>query len=227
MMKRLLLFDMDGTLIDPHKAITTAIQHALTAEGIEVADYSQLNYFIGPPIRDSLFEMYGMTDSAKIERIVDKYSEHFLEHGIEANKLYPGIIDMLRQLKDAGFTLTVATSKLMISAVKIAEYLEFDKYFDLIIGCEYDGRRSHKREVIEYVLEKSGEYSSAVMIGDRKYDIIGARETGIDSIGVTWGYGPREELEQENPGLIVDTVPELTQALLRHPKTGPAHHSTA
>ena len=216
-MKKLILFDLDGTLIDPHTAITKAMQHALALEGIEIVDRNQLNPFIGPPIRDCLRELYNMTDTEKIERIVSNYREYFLEKGIYQNTLYPGIIHMLQQLKDAGLTLTIATSKLMVSAKKIAEYLEFDHYFDLIIGCEYDGTRSHKREVIDYILDEldpKRQYSP-VIIGDRKYDIIGARETGIESIGITWGYGSREELAQEHPTLIVDSVETLCRTLLK------------
>jgi len=193
------------------------MQHALALEGIEIVDRNQLNPFIGPPIRDCLRELYNMTDTEKIERIVSNYREYFLEKGIYQNTLYPGIIHMLQQLKDAGLTLTIATSKLMVSAKKIAEYLEFDHYFDLIIGCEYDGTRSHKREVIDYILDEldpKRQYSP-VIIGDRKYDIIGARETGIESIGITWGYGSREELAQEHPTLIVDSVETLCRTLLK------------
>ena len=214
-MNRLCLFDFDGTLIDPHTAITTAAQYALATEGINVMDRNELNPFIGPPLRDSLQEFYNITDQEKIERIVDKYREYFLEHGIYQNKLYPGVIAMLQQLKDAGLTLAIATSKLMQSAQKIAEYHEFDHYFDLIIGCEYDGTRSRKSEIIDYILTRLDPERrySPIMIGDRKYDIIGAREMEIDSIGVTWGYGSREELERENPTLIVDSVEALSRVL--------------
>jgi len=214
-MKKLCLFDMDGTLIDPHVSITSAMQHALAIEDIQIEDRSVLNSFIGPPIRESLKEFYHFTEPKQVERILHNYREHFLEHGIYTNDLYPGIVEMLQQLQDAGFTLAIATSKLMLSAELIAKHLEIDRYFDLIIGCEYDGRRSSKGEVIECVLGKldpKREYSP-VIIGDRKYDIIGARETGIDSIGVTWGYGSREELEREQPGHIVESVAELHQVL--------------
>jgi len=205
-----------GTLIDPHTAITTAAQYALGLEGIEIADRNQLNPLIGPPLRDSLREYFNLTDPQQIERIVDKYREYFLEKGVYQNELYPGVVEMLQQLKSAGLTLAIATSKLMISAQKIAEHLEFDWYFDLIIGCEYDGTRSHKSEVIDYVLERLDpkKQCAPVMIGDRKYDIIGAKEVGIESIGITWGYGSREELEQEKPDLIVDSVEALCAQLL-------------
>ena len=215
-MNKLCLFDLDGTLIDPHTAITKGIQYALASVGIEVTDRNQLNPFIGPPLRDSLREFYNFTDADEIERLVCKYHEYFSENGIYENTLYPGVIEMLEQLKDAGCTLTIATSKLMVNAVKIAEYLKFDQYFDLIIGCELDGSRSRKCEIIDYILAAIDPVREnfPVMIGDRKYDIIGAREMGIDSIGVTWGYGSKEELEKENPTLIAESIEELLHTII-------------
>jgi len=215
-MKKLCLFDLDGTLIEPHTAITKGVQYAMAFEGIEIVDRNTLNPFIGPPLRDSLRTCFDITDAEQIERIVSNYRDYFLEKGIYENELYPGIIDMLEQLKDAGCVLAIATSKLMLSAQKIAEYLQFDHYFDLIIGCEFDGTRSHKSEVIDYVLKALDPHRqhAPVMIGDRKYDIIGAREMGIDSIGITWGYGDREELEKEQPTLILDSVAELGRVLV-------------
>lgn len=212
--KRLCLFDLDGTLIDPFNAITTGIQHGLRSVGVDVEDRRQLTQFIGPPIRDSLRE-YGNFTEDEIELIVSNYRAYFAEKGIYENTLYPGVVDMLKQLKDAGYTLSIATSKLESSAVAILKYLEFGQYFDLVVGCEADGTRSHKSEVIKSVLDEldPNRQYLPVMIGDRKYDIIGAREMGIDSIGVLWGYGSREELMAEAPGVIVGSVGELREVL--------------
>ena len=213
-MKKLCLFDLDGTLIDPHTSITKGMQHALTFVGIKIEDRNKLNCFIGPPIRDSLQQFYNFTNSEEIELVVNKYLEYFEEKGLYENTLYPGIIDMLNRLKDAGLTLTIATSKPMVNAIKIAKHLKFDQYFDIIAGCELDGTRSRKKEVIDYVLSNDTyKKQVSVMIGDRKYDIIGAREVDIASIGVTWGYGSREELKKEKPTLIVDSIEELIEAL--------------
>ena len=214
-MKKLCLFDLDGTLIDPHTAITTGFQYALRSVGIEVEDRNQFNAYIGPPLQDAFRAFHHFTD-AEVDRLVGKYREYFTENGIYQNHLYPGIIEMLNHLKAADMTLTIATSKLKDFAERIAKHLDFDGYFDAIVGCELDGTRGRKREVIDYILQAfdPDRQYAPVMIGDRKYDIIGAREMGIDSIGITWGYGSREELEQENPTMIVDSVEELCQVLV-------------
>ena len=212
-MKRLCLFDLDGTLIDPHTAITTGVQVAMKEVGVDIPDRNQINHFIGPPIRDSIRTMGNFTDE-EIERVVDKYREYTFEKGIYQNTLYSGIIDMLERLKSEGFTLTIATSKMLIMANQIADNLKFSQYFDLIMGCEPDGTRSRKSEVINAVLERYKNPIKPVIIGDTKYDIIGAKEAGISSIGVTWGYGSFEELQTAGADIIVDSMDELYGVLL-------------
>ena len=215
-MKKLCLFDLDGTIIDPFISITSGVQYGLRDQGVIVTDLHELTYFIGPPIRDSLRTCYPSFTDEQVEKFVVKYREYFAMKGYNENKLYPGVINMLNQLKDAGLILTIATSKYKESAKEIARLLEFESYFDLIVGCEFDGTRSLKADVIAHVLKEAdprGQYSP-VMIGDRKYDIIGANACGIESIGVTWGYGSREELESEKPAYVVDSVEELTGLLL-------------
>jgi len=212
-MKKLCLFDLDGTLIDPHAAITTGVQIALKELGLDIPDRNQLNHFIGPPIRDSIRAMGDFTDD-EIERAVAKYRETF-ERGIHLNKLYPGIIEMLEKLKNEGLTLTIATSKMLIMAEQIAKNLNIHQYFDIIMGCEPDGTRSRKSEVINAVLEKYESPVSPVIIGDTKYDIIGAKESGIASIGITWGYGTKEELEDAGADIIINSIDELCAVLLK------------
>ena len=211
-MKRLCLFDLDGTLIDPHAAITTGVQVAMRELGVDIPDRNQINHFIGPPIRDSIRTMGNFTDE-QIERVVDKYREYTFKEGIYLNTLYPGIVEMLEKLKGE-VILTIATSKMLIMANQIAENLKFDHYFDLIMGCEPDGTRSRKSEVIAAILEKYDNPIKPVMIGDTKYDIIGAKETGISSIGVTWGYGSREEMQAAGADIMVDSMDELCDLLL-------------
>ena len=212
-MKRLCLFDLDGTLIDPHAAITTGVQVAMQEVGVDIPDRNQINHFIGPPIRDSIRTMGDFTDE-EIERVVDKYREYTFAEGIYLNKLYPGIVEMLEKLKSE-VILTIATSKMLLMANQIAENLEIIDYFDLIMGCEPDGTRSRKSEVILAVLEKFESPVNPVIIGDTKYDIIGAREAGIASIGITWGYGTRKELEEHKADIIVDSMNELCDVLLK------------
>jgi len=213
-MQKLCLLDLDGTLVDPIEGITGSFSYALESFGTKVPDKYALAKYIGPPIRDS-FREAGFAE-AQIEEAVSKYREHFVKTGIFENTLYPGIIDMLEQLKNSGVIMAIATSKVASYAEIIAEHFGFEKHFILIAGSELDGTRSQKSEVITYALDilDPERKMSPVMIGDRKYDILGAREVGIDSIGVTWGYGSRQELESAGAVRLVDSPRELCEVLL-------------
>ena len=218
-MKTLCLFDLDGTLIDPYEAMTKGLQYALASQGVEITDRRQFIPYIGPPLRETLREFAKFTDEDKIEAMVKAYREHFLQEGIYENPLYPGVSQMLETLKNAGIPMAIATSKYIESAIKVVEYLKIDHYFETIVGSELDGSRSRKAEVIECVLDEIDPKRQylPVMIGDRKYDIIGAKETEsvhVKSIGITWGYGSQEELQQENPDMVIDTVENLVATLL-------------
>jgi len=214
-LNRLILFDLDGTLIDPHESITKGVQHTLSTAGIIVDDRTKLNCFIGPPMRTSLREFYGFTDNEQIEKLYKTYLEYFAINGIYENILYPNVKETLTELKNCGFTLVVATSKLMTNAINIAKYLQIDGFFDEIIGSNLDGSRSRKSEIINYILEKYDPQKKRlpIIIGDRKYDIIGAKESEIPVIAVTWGYGSREELEEHKADYIVDTFEEMVNLL--------------
>lgn len=214
--KKYMLFDLDGTLTDPQEGITNSVAYALEQYGINVEDRSSLNKFIGPPLKDSFMEYYGFTED-RAEEAVWKYREYFNEDGIFENKVYPGIPQMLQRLNDQGKILIVATSKPTVYAKRILERFELSQYFADVQGSEMDGRRTKKEEVISYALEQNQitDNAQAVMIGDREHDIIGAKKCGLDSIGVLFGYGSREELEGCGAGQIVDTVQMLEDLLIR------------
>jgi len=214
--KKYMLFDLDGTLTDPQEGITNSVAYALEQYGIHVEDRSSLNKFIGPPLKDSFMEYYGFTED-RAEEAVWKYREYFNEDGIFENKVYPGIPQMLQHLKDQGKILIVATSKPTVYAKRILERFELSQYFADVQGSEMDGRRTKKEEVISYALEQNQitDNAQAVMIGDREHDIIGAKKCGLDSIGVLFGYGSREEMEGCGAGQIVDTVQMLEDLLSR------------
>ncbi|WP_394919713.1 HAD family hydrolase [uncultured Robinsoniella sp.] len=214
--KKYMLFDLDGTLTDPQEGITNSVAYALEQYGIHMEDRSSLNKFIGPPLKDSFMEYYGFTED-RAEEAVWKYREYFNEDGIFENKVYPGIPQMLQHLKDQGKILIVATSKPTVYAKRILERFELSQYFADVQGSEMDGRRTKKEEVISYALEQNQitDNAQAVMIGDREHDIIGAKKCGLDSIGVLFGYGSREEMEGCGAGQIVDTVQMLEDLLSR------------
>lgn len=213
-MKDYLLFDLDGTLTDPEEGITKAVQLALAHFGIQVEDRTQLRPFIGPPLWDQFTE-WGLTGEQANEA-VSVFREYYLEKGVYENKEYAGIREMLGALKGAGYRLYVATSKPEGMAKIVTDYFGLTELFDRVAGASTDQERVRKADVIRYLLEAEGitDLSAAVMIGDRKHDVLGAKEVGMDSIGVLYGYGDRDELETAGAGYIAATVEELEEFLL-------------
>jgi len=214
-MYNLCLFDLDGTLTDPKLGITKSVQHALNHFDIQISNLDQLEKFIGPPLRDSFREFYGFT-AAEAELAVAKYREYFPQKGIFENQLYPGILETLAKLQSSGITMAIATSKPTIYAEKIAQHFGFKKHFATIIGSELDGTRSKKSEIIHHVLKEidPARKMNPLMIGDRHYDIIGANETAIHSIGVTWGYGSQEELTAAGATFIASSQAQLCEIIV-------------
>lgn len=211
---KVVLFDLDGTLTDPKIGITKSVQHALQKAGVMVNDLDELEPFIGPPLQVSFQEIYGFNDT-QITQAIRDYRERFTERGMFENKLYEDIPALLAHLKQQGYILTIATSKPTVFAEQIIKYFQLESYFDLVVGSHLDGSRSAKGEIIAEVLQQLDSYPKEqfIMIGDRKYDLIGARENQIDAIGVTYGFGSLEELKNEEPTYIVDHVNDLLKYL--------------
>ena len=200
------LFDLDGTLTDPAIGITNSASYALKKWGIEVSDRSELYKFIGPPLLDSFSNYYGFTREDS-ERAVEYFREYFSVKGMFENSVYDGISKVLSELKAKGKTLIVATSKAEIFAKKILEYFDLDGYFDFVSGATLDSSRVKKEDVIDYALCSCGieDVSRMVMIGDREFDVFGAKHFGMDSVGVLYGYGSRDELTAAGATYIVET----------------------
>lgn len=214
------LFDLDGTLTDPREGITKSVQYALKKHGIEEPDVRKLEFFIGPPLRDTFMKEYGMSKEEADIAVAD-YRERFAPVGIFENKIFEGIDKMLSVLKENGMKLAVASSKPTVFVHQILEHFGIGQYFDVIVGSELDGRRDSKEEVVEEALRQleilkmpsEEKKSSCAMIGDRKFDIQGAKAYGLTGVGVRFGFADEGELEEEGADFIVDTVEEL-QALL-------------
>ncbi|MNH94770.1 5'-nucleotidase [compost metagenome] len=203
------LFDLDGTLTDPKVGITKSVQYALHRFGIEVNDLDQLNSFIGPPLMLSFQELYGFTE-AQANQAIRYYREYFQDQGIYENELYDGMIELLSLLKNQNRTLVIATSKPAVFAERILSYFHVDMYFDFICGSELDGTRSDKAEIIQYILTRMQiSNHAAIMIGDRKFDIIGANQNDVDAIAVAYGYGSKQELTESHPKYYADSVTQL------------------
>ena len=210
----LCLFDLDGTLTDPKEGITKSVGYALSSFGIHTPDLDELTKFIGPPLHESFCKYYHFSD-AEAEEAIRKYREYFSETGIYENAKYPGIGVLLGLLKVNNIALAIASSKPTVYVDRIAEHFGFRHYFDFVAGSELDGTRSRKSEVIHYALDAVDfdRKKTAVMIGDREHDIVGATETGIDSIGITWGYGSHDELQAAGATWIADSIDELYQII--------------
>lgn len=209
-----ILFDLDGTLSDPMVGICSAVQHALRHFGIEVADIRTLTPFIGPPLEQSFRELYGLAPSQMAEAH-QAYNEYYLERGMYENVPYNGMADLLARLRQAGKHLYVATSKPEPLARRILEHFALIDYFDFVGGDTPDWQRSAKEQVIRHVLASCPalDPAQAVMVGDRRYDIIGAHANGLAAIGVLYGYGSREELADAGADCIVRDLEELERVI--------------
>ena len=209
-----ILMDMDGMICDSARGILTSIKYSLDYLGIET-DLELLRPFLGPPIRDSYKKAFNL-EGEKLELAVAKYRERYIPIGMFENDLYPGIYDLIRDLKSDGRIIILATGKVGDQAEQILKHFDLYKYFDFVAGCEFDGTRSYKHEIIEYALENIGALDKkghAVMIGDRYHDITGAAKAGVASIGVLYGYGSREELEEHSADYLVESVEQLRELL--------------
>ncbi|MBE5921641.1 MAG: HAD family hydrolase [Lachnospiraceae bacterium] len=213
-MYQTILFDLDGTLTEPALGITNSIMYALKKWDIEVEDRSTLYNFIGPPLVDSFAKYYGFSPE-DCELALKYYREYFSVKGMYENEIYPGIRELLATLKNAGKTVVLATSKPEEFAVGILKYFEIDGYFDFVAGASMDGVRSKKSDVIDFAIAGAGitDLSATVMIGDREYDILGAKHAGIDSIGVLYGYGNYEELNNAGATHIAGMVEDILSLL--------------
>ena len=210
-----ILFDLDGTLTDPKEGITKSFQYALKHMGIIEENLDALEKVIGPPLKDSFMEFYGMNEEDALEAVA-KYRERFKTIGLYENEIFDGIRELLEHLQKEGFLLAIASSKPTVFVEQICEHFEIKQYFHHIVGSFLDGRRSEKEEVIEEAVKEFGEENldEIIMVGDRKFDIIGAHQKGLKAIGVTFGYGGEKELKAAKADYIVNTVVELEKMLI-------------
>lgn len=212
-MYQTLLFDLDGTLTDPKEGITNSVAYSLASFGIH-AEPTELIPFIGPPLLESFMQFYGF-DREKAQLAVGKYREYFSDRGIWENRVYPGAAELLAALKARGKAVALATSKPEVFARRILERYQLIEYFDVVCGSCLDGSRTKKSEVIQTALERLSQAGKAidvplcVMIGDRLHDIEGAKAVGMDSIGLTFGYGGEQELRDAGATYLVGRFEEI------------------
>ena len=202
------LFDLDGTLTESGIGITRSVAYALRKHGIEEPDQKKLDRFVGPPLIDSFIRFYGFS-AEQARQAVDDYREYYAVKGIFENRVYDGVVSMLQGLKAAGVRCILATSKPETYAIQILEHFGLMPWFDRVAGATMDEKRTNKAEVIAYALEGAAADSRVLMVGDREHDILGARANGLDSVGVLYGYGSREELEVAGATYIAAAAEEI------------------
>lgn len=208
------LFDLDGTLTDPAEGITNSVAHALRRMGMTPPPKENLLSYIGPPLTYGFTE-YGGVPESEAAHAVELYREYFADRGLLENEMYGGVPELLRTLKETGVGVYLATSKPTVYSKRILEHFGIAKYFDGVVGSELDGRRVDKAEVIRFVLDTYGiPRDTAVMVGDRKFDISGALAEGIDAIGVSYGYGSEGELRTAGTDVIAASPAELSELLM-------------
>ena len=218
-MYQYVLFDLDGTLTDPKEGITKSVQYALKSFDIEEKNLDKLEPFIGPPLRDSFREFYGI-DGEDTERAVAVFRERFEKIGIKENQIYPGMAQLLHDLKERGVMLAIASSKPQEFVHIVLRNFEIEDCFCVIVGSEKDGTRDTKIEVLTEALsqlkKKAGrrfKTEKTLMVGDRRFDVEAARELGISSAAVTYGYAPEGELERCAPNYMADSVEQLEEII--------------
>ncbi len=210
-MPKAILFDLDGTITDSGEGIIKSAAYALEYFGLPVPDTDAMRSFVGPPLRDT-FQKFGVP-AESCDEAVEKYRERYIPIGIYENFPYPGIENVLARLKEQGCRLYIATSKPEWMAVDVLKRFRLESYFHIIAGATMDGTRDTKSDVIAYLLAQTGTVSDAVMVGDTAFDVIGAAAHNIPCIGVSWGYGSVEQMQNAGAAAIANNMDELYMLL--------------
>ena len=211
-MKKTILFDLDGTLTDSGEGIINCVIYALERFGLPIPPRDSLRYFVGPPLHESFVKQGVPAELA--EEAVAVYRERYVPTGMFENTPYDGVRELLEKLNANGYTLYVASSKPEWMCVKILEHFDLAKYFKMICGATMDTSRTNKEAVIEYLIQKNSRSDNMIMVGDTKFDVLGAKAHGIPCVGVSWGYGAVEEMREAGAAFVADTMEQLKEYLL-------------
>ena len=209
-----IMFDLDGTVTDPKEGITASVQYALRHLGIEPPDRDALCSFIGPPLAYSFERMFGLT-GGQVDIAIEKYRENYRGGAVFDCTVYDGIPQLLSWLRDTGRTVMLATSKPTVFANMILEKFGIARYFDVVCGSELSDKSENKSRIMEKAIRQAGaeDRSSVLMIGDRKFDVIGSRDNGVDCVGVLFGYGSEEELREAGATYIASSVDGIKEII--------------
>ena len=221
MRKKYILLDLDGTLTDSSEGITKSVQYALEKMGITENDMAVLKRYIGPPLNESFTRFHGLSDEDSLKAVA-YYRERYADTGLYENKLFDGIKEFRAGLKKEGYIVALATCKPEIYVPTILKHFDIEQYFDVAVGSELEGgKRRHKDDVIEEVISQIIKLkdipatdiydvkADAIMIGDRKDDVLGAKDAGIESIGLRYGFAEADELENAGADYILENVEDI------------------
>jgi phosphoglycolate phosphatase len=210
-MNKTILFDLDGTLTDSGEGIINCVMYALERFSLPIPPRESLRYFVGPPLHESFIKQGVPADRA--EEAVAVYRERYVPTGMFENTPYPGVRELLEALTNAGHTLYVASSKPEWMCVEVLKHFDLANYFEQICGATMDTSRTNKEAVIEYLIHENGKTDNMIMVGDTKFDVLGAKAHGIPCIGVSWGYVSVSEMEEAGAAAIVHTMEQLQTTL--------------
>lgn len=213
-MKQYILLDLDGTLVNSREGIVKSVYYALDSLGIEESEPEKLNRFIGPPLDYSFRTFYHLNETG-VRKAVEKYRERYKDKGVYECKVYPGMERTVKALYADGACLCLATSKPQPFAEQILEMFHLTPYFHVIVGATFDHTRSEKADVVAEVLRQlpTAKKEEIIMVGDREHDIIGAKQNGIESIGIRHGFAEKGEFEAAGADYIVKDADELLALL--------------
>jgi len=211
MPQKAIFFDLDGTLTDSGEGIINCATLALEHFGLPVPSREEMGVFVGPPL-DKTFVEFGVP-ADKAQEAIDVFRSRYVVVGKFENTPYEGIHQLLASLKEKGHRLFVATSKPEVTTLEILEKFQLSQYFEIICGATLDGTRAHKADVIACVLDRIGKQEHMIMVGDTAFDVLGAAQHGIPTIGVAWGYGKIEDMEKAGAVAIAHTMQQLQQLL--------------
>lgn len=210
------LFDFDGTVADTGEGVFLCVRYAIDAHGLEQPSDEEIRKFIGPPMIVSYHTLYPQLSDDEVQSLMQSYREKYAEIGLYKYKLYDGITELLKKLNEGGIKTAVASSKPQEALRNIIKVSGIDKYFDCIVGADRNYTDSDKAAIVEEAIRRTGvtEKSRVLMVGDRKYDIVGAHKAGIACAAVLFGYGSQEEFDEYRADYVVNSFKEVEKIVL-------------
>lgn len=210
------LFDFDGTVADTGEGVFLCVRYAIDAHGLEQPSDEDIRKFIGPPMIVSYHTLYPQLSDDEVQSLMQSYREKYAEVGLYKYKLYDGITELLKKLNGNGIKTAVASSKPQEALENIIKVSGIDKYFDCIVGADRNYIDSDKATIVEEAIKRTGvtDKSRVLMVGDRKYDIVGAHKAGIACAAVLFGYGSQEEFDEYRADYVVNSFKEVEKIVL-------------